>query len=149
MNLPVCKGGQIQSGRTDLNCRPLAPKASALAKLSHAPFFKLFLVGKTVPPSIYSSAVPYPWQLLLRTGHALFFKLFLVGKTVPPSIYSSAVPYPWQALFTEKPRLIFQAISCRPPPRGDRAYCNLKLYQLPCCFSIYFSSSFLAFFRAR
>jgi hypothetical protein len=25
------------SGRTDLNCRPLAPKASALAKLSHAP----------------------------------------------------------------------------------------------------------------
>ena len=44
---------QIWSGRTDLNCRPLEPHSSALAKLSHAPQFI-----KTIP-----SCPPYPLNL--------------------------------------------------------------------------------------
>ena len=41
---------QIWSGRTDLNCRPLGPEPSALAKLSHAPsFYNLLRVGKNIP----------------------------------------------------------------------------------------------------
>ncbi len=32
-----------QSGRTDLNCRPLGPEPSALAKLSHAPNYDKYI----------------------------------------------------------------------------------------------------------
>ena len=39
----------IWSGRADLNRRPLGPEPSALAKLSHFPFFNLLLAGKTIP----------------------------------------------------------------------------------------------------
>ena len=48
----------IWSGRADLNRRPLGPEPSALAKLSHFPFFNLLLVGKTVPLAILYSVVP-------------------------------------------------------------------------------------------
>ena len=40
-SLPKIPQSYIWSGRTDLNCRPLGPEPSALAKLSHAPLIFL------------------------------------------------------------------------------------------------------------
>jgi hypothetical protein len=71
-----------ESGRQDLNLRPLAPHASALAKLRHAPFVYKYINAKQVIKQILFKKKTIVFVLLGRINPLLNYNLRKVPHTI-------------------------------------------------------------------
>ena len=58
------KGDKIESGRQDLNLRPLDPQSSALAKLRHAPVNRRNCSAAGAAEQAFSSEIPHVEELV-------------------------------------------------------------------------------------